>query len=187
MPTVFPAPRDPPAFRKAGFNTELYRLRYLVFGDEIEGDLTDQGDKAVPRRCWRAHPACERWSRTALAVLIVLALGAAVALLAGSILAGAASVVLLIFALNRYFLPSEFEITDEGITARYPFRRASQAWCDVRRCISDGRGVFLSTRARRSRLDAYTGMHVLPGRGGSPTVEDIVRIARSYMTGDVPA
>ncbi|MCA9295639.1 MAG: hypothetical protein KC983_03960 [Phycisphaerales bacterium] len=187
MPTVFPAGRGPPAFLKAGFNTEFYRLSYRLSGDEIEGDLTDQGDKAVPNQCWRAHPACERLSRTALAVLIVLALGAATALLAGSILAGGAAVILLLLALSRYFLPSNYEITDEGITARYPFRRVHQAWRDVRRCISDGRGVYLSTRARRSRLDAYTGLHVLPGLGGSPTVDDIVRIVRSHMTGDLPA
>ncbi|MEM7230346.1 MAG: PH domain-containing protein [Planctomycetota bacterium] len=118
-----------------------------------------------------------------MAVVLVSGLSVATVVYSGSVLVGVAASGLLILALNRFFLPTRFEIDEDGITARYPLRRARQRWGEIRRCVSDQHGVFVSTRARRSRFDAYSGMQILPGVDGSPTVPDIVQLVNAHRAG----
>lgn len=70
-----------------------------------------------------------------------------------------ASLVMFV-TLNRFFLPSRWEMDADGITAHYPLRKQHFRWETGRRFVVDGYGGFLSTRARRSRLDPYRGMHL---------------------------
>jgi hypothetical protein len=67
-------------------------------------------------------------------------------------------------SLNRFFLPSRFSIDAHGITAQFPLRRKHLRWRDVRRFLHDQHGGYLSTRSRASRLDAFSGMHLMFGQ-----------------------
>ena len=80
---------------------------------------------------------------------------------------------IMLAALNRFFFPSHFEIDGEGITAEYPLRRLRLSWKDLRRFCHDRHGGYLSTRARRSWLDGYRGMHVLFGARRDAVIEQI--------------
>ncbi len=116
-----------------------------------------------PEFSWQAHPARERVVPAVLgAVLLVSIAGLAGVFMQSPVWALFALLVLGV-ALNRFFLPSRFSIDAEGITARYPLRRQRFRWADLRRVVHDERGAYLSTRSRRSWLDAYRGLHVLFG------------------------
>ncbi len=104
---------------------------------------------------------------------VILALAAAISVSFGSPAWGALAVIVLVAALNRFFFPSRFTIDDQGITARFPLRRQRCRWADLRRYAVDRHGCYLSTRAKRSRLDAYRGMHVLFGRHRDAVMEGI--------------
>jgi len=80
-----------------------------------------------------------------------------------SVVAGVVAMLVLLVALNRFFFPSRFEIDDEGITAHYLLSSQRLEWAGLRRFLHDENGGYLSTRARRSRLDAWKGMHILFG------------------------
>lgn len=146
--------------------------------------MTDHPDKSDEVHRWRAHPARERLTATAGAVTLILMLGIGSSIVAGTMIAGLAAVLLLVLSLRRYFFPSEYEIDGDGVTARYALGSVRQAWPEVRRCVADDRGVFISRRVRASRLDAYTGCHLLPGRGGRPSTDDIARTIRARMSAD---
>lgn len=111
---------------------------------------------------WRAHPAREQTGKAIAAGLLILALAAAAGVAFGPWWTPFTLAVLMM-ALNRFFFPSRFAIDRESITAQYPLRRLRMRWCDLRRFVHDGHGGYLSTRARRSRMDAYTSMHILFG------------------------
>lgn len=130
---------------------------------------------------WQAHPARERVGGALGGVGVIMAVGGVVYFSFGagwSIL----SVIVLVGALNRFFFPSRFTIDPEGITARYPLRTQRFRWGDLRRWAVDRHGCYLSTRARRSRLDAYRGMHVLFGRYREAVLD---RIRDHLAKGDV--
>lgn len=127
---------------------------------------------------WKAHPARERRGPAAAAVVTILAFGAATALFMGSVAWGVFGVLILVAALNRFFLPSRFSIDGEGITAQYALQRRRLRWADLRRVVRDGHGAYLGTRARRSWLDAYRGVHVLFG----DQREAVMRSIRDHMS-----
>ena len=128
---------------------------------------------------WRAHPANDRRASALAALAVILGLSAASYLSFGLPWA-AASLVVLVLALNRFFLPSQFVIDAEGITARYPLRRQRIRWANLRRFVHDKHGGYLSTRSRRSRFDAYSGMHVL--FGPHPQRDTIIQEIESHVS-----
>ncbi len=118
-------------------------------------------DETMSPFSWRAHPARERLAYTIGALIVILAFAALAYLAFGSPAWAGLSIVVLVLALNRFFFPSRYTIDEEGITANYPLRKVRMLWKDLRRFVHDRHGGYLSTRARKSRLDAYQGMHIL--------------------------
>lgn len=111
---------------------------------------------------WMAHPARQNPGRAAMGGALILAITGAAGFSFGPWWA-ALSAIVLTLSLNRFFFPSRFVIDDRAITARYPLRSVSMRWVDVRRFVVDVNGGYLSTRTRRSWLDAYRGMHLVFG------------------------
>ncbi|UCD76615.1 MAG: hypothetical protein JSV91_06755 [Phycisphaerales bacterium] len=142
------------------------------------GEFTGQ---QFPAFTWRAHPARERFGLALLGATLILAVGGVIFLMVradGASLTvcsawATLSVVILALALNRFFLPSRFSIDEQGITAWFPLRRRRFRWADIRRFVHDANGGYLSTRTRRSRLDAYTGLHILFGTRDREVIEQI--------------
>ncbi|MHC4992543.1 MAG: hypothetical protein ACYTGC_16345 [Planctomycetota bacterium] len=122
---------------------------------------------------WQAHPAREHRGRAVAALAVVAAMAALSGLMMQSVGWGLLALLLLLAALNRFFLPTRFAIDDEGITARYPLRRMRFRWVELRRFALDDHGGYLSTRARRSWTDGYKGMHLLFGRQRDAVIEQI--------------
>lgn len=115
--------------------------------------------------------------RTAVALIVIAGVAVLVFVMVGhpkwSLPAAMGSAALLILALNRFFFPSSFSIDEEGITARYLIKTEHRKWSELRRFLHDRNGAFLSTRASRSRLDAFFGVHVLFGERGAEVIEQI--------------
>ena len=128
---------------------------------------------------WTAYPAVERPARTFIGIAVIACIAATIYLSAGWPWTVGAVLVLL-FSLNRFFLPSRFKMDDDRIIARYPLRKRVLHWRDVRRFVSDANGGYLSTRSRRSLMDPSSGMHLL--FGGNPTQrEQIIQSIKSRV------
>jgi len=125
---------------------------------------------------WRAHPARQRPGAAVLAALAVGAVAGA-CWLAGGPWWGLGAVVVMVASLSRFFFPSRFAIDGRGVTASYLFGSRHFDWPRIRRFRYDRFGVYLSTRSRQSRLDAYRGMHLLFGTVG----DDVLRCVRAHM------
>jgi len=111
---------------------------------------------------WRAWPARERPLAASFGGLTILAMAGVTMLSFGPWWATAACLILFL-ALNRFYLPSSFAVDATGIVSKFPFREQRLAWNTVRRFLHDSQGGFLSTRGVSSRLDAFSGLHILFG------------------------
>ena len=139
--------------------------------DSIEkrGILPDEG------MTWIAYPAVERPWAALGAFGVVLAVASSIYLSFDSVSWSLISVVVLVFSLNRFFLPSRFSISSKGISARYPLRHQHYAWNKIQRFRHDQRGGYVSARHRPSILDAYLGMTIFFGKHRETVVELIQR------------
>ncbi len=122
---------------------------------------------------WHAHPASERTGPAVLGLVVILGLAAAILASFGSLAWSGLAVVFLVVSLNRFYFRSRFHVDDEGITARFPLRTRRLLWRDVRRFAVDEHGGYLSTRANRSWLDAYRGLHLLFGTQRDAVIEQV--------------
>ncbi len=135
--------------------------------------MTKENPQPLASFTWHAHPAGERTGPAVLGLVIVAALAAAVWMAVHSIAWTVVSAIVLMAALNRFYFRSRFEIDSDGITARYPLRTKRLRWSDTRRFVVDDHGGYLSSRSKRSRLDAWQGLHILFGRQRTAVIERI--------------
>ena len=135
--------------------------------------MTQESPQPDAAFTWHAHPAGERAGPAVLGLVIVAALAAAVWAAVHSIAWTVVSAIVLVAALNRFYFRSRFEVDSTGITARYPLRTQRLRWNDTRRFVVDDHGGYLSSRSKRSRLDAWQGMHILFGLQRAAVIERI--------------
>lgn len=115
-------------------------------------DVSPDSPPPVDARAWRVHPAAEHPGRTVLVALILVLAGLACAVFARSTGVGLVAVGVLAASLRAYFLPTRYELTDDGASERAVWGDGRTiAWDDVRRVSVDPRGVVLSPRATVSR------------------------------------
>lgn len=110
---------------------------------------------------WRVHPARHRLGAACGAAVAIFAFAWLATDLMGNLGWGLFSGMFLFVMLNRFFLPSEFTLDQNGVTARYPWRSLQFAWHDVRRFLHDNRGGYISDRRRSSMFDAFRGIHLV--------------------------
>jgi hypothetical protein len=123
----------------------------------------DHGDKPNVIYSWTAHPAGQHRWKACIALAVIALVGLGVAMTAGHPVAGLLGSLLLVVSLQRFFFPSTFEVDADGITAKYLMTNKRARWRDVRRFVTGPEGGYLSTRSKRSWLDAYRGLHVVFG------------------------
>ena len=131
---------------------------------------------------WRAHPAREQPGRTALAVATIAVITVLGVQVMGHPAWAALAIGVLLLSLNRFFFPTRFTIDGEGITASYPFSTQRLNWQQVRRFGHDEDGAFLSSRARKSFLDGFSGMHLIFGNDCSQRQRIVERINEAVST-----
>jgi len=137
----------------------------------------------VHQLTWTAHPARERPRAAFATTVVILALAAVAWLTLGHPAWAALAIAVLFLSLNRFFLPSRFEISDEAITVRWAMGTQTMRWQDLRRFAHDERGGFLSKRSRPSRFDSFSGMHLLFG----DVRDQVIEAVRAHLPRELAA
>lgn len=138
-------------------------------------DLDEAQAQSAEAFTWRAHPAREQRGRLFVGIAWIAAVVLVVYATTSSAPWAAFSLLVLVFALNRFFFPSRFTIDEDGITAEHVLRTKRLLWRDVRRFAYNDDGAYLSRHATPSRLDASRGMHILFGNRRDEVIEMIQR------------
>ncbi len=124
-----------------------------------------------PLLTWRMHPAARRPLAAALAALVIFAFSVVAAFTFGHSGWGVLSAGVLLFSLNRFFLPSTFVIDESGIAATFPLGVRRLEWKMVRRFEPGPHEVVLSTNVRRTWLNAGRELHIPLGAGKTRALE----------------
>ena len=69
----------------------------------------------------------------------------------------------MLLSLSSFLLPTGYRLTKEAVEVRSLGVVRVRPWTEMRRYEVDASGVFLSPFEKRSWLDAYRGVRLLPG------------------------
>jgi len=122
--------------------------------------MVEEADAGKEKLTWTIHPVVER---PAVSVAVVLFLIAILVLIKISFQAWwwvILSALLIMVSLARFFLPTRYELTNEGVTSRMLFVVHQRPWSYFRSFYRSKRGVVLSPFDHPSKLDTYRGMHL---------------------------
>lgn len=110
---------------------------------------------------FNSHPAAEEPVAKTLALAALILLMAVLATrLMGEAYWGVFSTLVLVAAMNRYLLKSEYRLDEEGLEVRGIVFSRRRPWSEFRRLGIDKKGVFLSPFKRPSALDAFRGEYI---------------------------
>lgn len=126
---------------------------------------------------WKSHPLCEHRMKSillvALLALIVLLVRLAYPEPVWSILAG----VLLGLSLSRYFLPTHYRLTEQGVEVIFLGYCKVRPWNEFRSYSVHPNGVLLSPFQKPHRLENYRGQFLLFG----DLRENVVEFVKARM------
>jgi hypothetical protein len=83
---------------------------------------------------------------------------------------GMLAVVVLFLALNTYFLPITYMLTDKGIEIDKRLFTARYEWKQFRRWFRTSGGIVVSPFSRKNFLDNFRGVHLLLPADPQPVV-----------------
>ena len=109
---------------------------------------------------WTVHRAKENPRKTVVASVFVLAFVAFSWAVFGPML-GILAMVVLFLALNTYFLPITYTLTDKGIEVDKRVFTARYEWKQFRRWFRTTGGIVISPFSRKNYLDNFRGVHLM--------------------------
>jgi len=115
---------------------------------------------------WTVHRAKETPRKTVVASIFILAFVAFSSVVFGPML-GVLAIVVLFVALNAYFLPITYTLTDKGIEVDKRLFTARYEWKQFRRWFRTTGGIVISPFSRKNYLDNFRGVHLLLPAGSS--------------------
>jgi hypothetical protein len=120
---------------------------------------------------WTVHRARETPTKTVVASIFILAFVAFSWAVFGPML-GVLGLVALFLALNTYFLPITYTLTDKGIEVDKRMFAARYEWKQFRRWFRTTGGIVISPFSRKSYLDNFRGVHLLLPEDKRGTMND---------------
>ena len=116
---------------------------------------------------WRAHPLRDDAPRSYAAAAFLAGLCALCIPAFGGWPWALLAAALLSVSLARWFLPTAYRLSDEGVEARFLGRAVRRPWSDFRNLYPHPMGLHLSPFERPSGLDPFRGLFLryAPGRG----------------------
>jgi hypothetical protein len=109
---------------------------------------------------WTVHRAKETPTKTVVASVFMLAFVAFSWTVFGPML-GILAMVMLFLALNTYFLPIAYTLTDRGIEVDKRLFTARYEWKQFRRWFRTSGGIVISPFSRKNYLDNFRGVHLM--------------------------
>jgi hypothetical protein len=135
---------------------------------------------------WTVHRAKETPTKTVVAPVFILGFVAFSWVVFGPML-GILALVVLFLALNTYFLPITYTLTDKGIEVDKRLFTARYEWKQFRRWFRTTGGIVISPFSRKNYLDNFRGVHLLLPADGGKTRMSKVESRMSVRTEDIVA
>jgi len=109
---------------------------------------------------WRSHPFKRSIKTSILVIGFLILCWFFVYLSTQSTLFLVISVVILLGSLSSFFLPTEYELSNDKIKVRFFFSEKEKDWDFYQSYYADKNGVLLSPFEKPSRLENFRGMYL---------------------------
>ena len=149
------------------------------------GTTTNEVAAIDPFR-WVAWPAAERKGRTTLLVVVMVVIGVLIGTIAEDWAWGATAALILVVTLNRWFLPSVFEIKRDRFEVGYPLIRRAMPWADVRLLAVAEQGGWISNKRTVPRFGQKRGFDLYWGSNPSDSLDAVIRAGQAVEASGVP-
>lgn len=135
---------------------------------------------------WTVHRARENPGKTGVvSAFILVFVGCSWAVFGPAL--GMLAVVVLFLALNTYFLPITYMLTDKGIEIDKRLFTARYEWKQFRRWFRTSGGIVVSPFSRKNYLDNFRGVHLLLPKDDCRVTNDRRQTADKVRTEDIVA
>ena len=127
---------------------------------------------------WVSHPFLDDGPlKSSLLVVFILGLSIGVYFTFGGFLYAGITFAFLFFSLSRYFLPVQYELTEMEVRISHLGFTRVMLWRNCRNLYTHREGIYLSSFARPSPLDAFRGCFLR----FKANREEVIAFARSKM------
>jgi len=112
---------------------------------------------------WTVQPCKESWLRTLLVIIFVLIIVGIVGVSFQDLMLVIVTIGVLGISLLRFFFPTTYELTSEGITIKYLGSEKKHSWKEYQCFYLCPQGIQLSTMPKPGRLDSFRGVYLIYG------------------------
>lgn len=124
------------------------------------GDGSGSGARALPDVIeWRSLPAAEVSWKLWLGLLAISAAWV-LGFMLFNLPVGFAAAALVFISMSRFFFPTYYRLSPDGISVRFARRTERYEWSRFRRIKLERHGLLLSPFTKPSVLDEYRGLYI---------------------------
>ena len=122
---------------------------------------------------WTAHPFKADPKKSVFLVIIILLICLLVLFTTASIGFALVALLLLVFSMRQFFLPTTYILNTEGVEVRFSGATKKKRWDYFQSYYEDRNGILLSPFKDRSRLEAFRGIYLIVNNNKPQIVEFI--------------
>ena len=110
---------------------------------------------------WKIHPLKEYWVKSTVVILFLSILLTVIQTNFREILFTILAGGMLLISLLRYFFPTEYTLTNEGVQIHFLGKSKFRNWSEFQSFYVCRNGIQLSTFYKPNRLDSFRGHYIL--------------------------
>ena len=122
---------------------------------------------------WTAHPFKADPKKSVFLVAIILLICLLTLLTTASIGFAIVALLLLVFSMRQFFMPTTYMLNAEGVEVRFSGATKKKRWDYFSSYYEDRNGILLSPFKDRSRLEAFRGIYLIVNNNKPQIVEFI--------------
>lgn len=124
--------------------------------EAVEKNFTSPGQVLK----WIDHPLKKRGKNLLIVVLFLVIAPTVVFFSTKSLFFLLLSVIFLLGSLSTFFLPTTYELSEDGLKVKFFFNTRQMEWGKYRSFYADKNGVLLSPFEKPSRLENFRGIYL---------------------------
>lgn len=128
--------------------------------DQVPEKMNESVSDASELR-WQCHPVRRKPVVSALVSVFVVVICMLVLYSTESQMLTLLGMVVLFASLAKFYFPTSYELSDQGITVKTTTQTLKKRWSQYRSCWPDKNGVLLSPFVERSRLENFRGQYLM--------------------------
>jgi hypothetical protein len=123
-------------------------------GGQFMGNITKDNFESLK---WKSCPIREESVFKSVSLIIIIFVVALFTVYSLGVWYGVLALILISMSLSKYFIPTKYELSSEGVVVRFGFFKKKKNWAYYTRYSVRHDGIFLSPFKSPTRVDSFRG------------------------------